>query len=462
MTIAIETISAVQADKIIHTEENHFADVKAIEISPSRLSKTNSAFANADGGELFIGVEEIKGKGGNRRNWRGFRDPEAANGHLQLFERLFPLGTDFQYEFMRSEDCDGLILHVQCHKTQAILAASNGITYIRRGSQNIPVDSQDAMKRLEYQKGINSFETQSTNAPKELVTESEVITAFMNEVVPTAEPEIWLRKQNLLRGDMPTVAGVLLFADEPQALLPKQCGIKVYRYKTTESAGFRDALAFTPMTVEGCMYDQIRRAVELTTETTESIPRMGGAALVAIKYPSETLHEIITNAVLHRDYSIADDVHIRIFDNRIEVQSPGRLPAHITVENILYERFARNGAIVRILNKFVDAPNKDIGEGLNTAFSAMHQLGLKEPSIAEKENSVLVTIKHEALASPEEAIMDFLGTHPTIKNRQAREITHIHADYRVKSIFGRMVENGMIEQVPDTRTSSTAYRKPQP
>jgi ATP-dependent DNA helicase RecG len=151
--------------------------------------------------------------------------------------------------------------------------------------------------------------------------------------------------------------------------------------------------------------------------------------------------------------------HIRIFDNRIEVQSPGKLPAHVTVDNILDERFARNGSVVRILNKFANPPNKDVGEGLNTAFEAMNQLGFKAPTIKEKDNSVLVVIKHEQLASPEEAIMDFLESNATIKNGQARKITHIRADYQVKSIFGRMVKAGLIEQVPGTRTSNTAYRK---
>jgi ATP-dependent DNA helicase RecG len=76
----------------------------------------------------------------------------------------------------------------------------------------------------------------------------------------------------------------------------------------------------------------------------------------------------LTNAVIHRDYGIADDIHIRIFDNRVEIESPGRLPAHITPANILDERYSRNGAVVRYINKFPDAPNKDVGEGLNTAF----------------------------------------------------------------------------------------------
>ncbi|QNN21479.1 hypothetical protein HED60_04060 [Planctomycetales bacterium ZRK34] len=263
---------------------------------------------------------------------------------------------------------------------------------------------------------------------------------------------------------MPTVGAVLLFADEPQAALPKRCGIKLYRYKTKD-AGTRESLAFQPITIEGCLYNQIADSVSKTTEITESIPRMGEGKLESILYPTETLHEIITNAVLHRDYSIADDVHIRIFDNRIEVQSPGRLPKHITVENILDERESRNGAIVRMLNKFPDPPNKDVGEGLNTAFAAMHKLGLKQPEIIENENSVLVIIKHEPLASPQEAIMDYLETHETINNRTARKITHITQDYRVKNMFAKMALSGMIEQVPGTRTSNTAYRKkikPQP
>src|SRR5439155_7726349 len=252
-----------------------------------------------------------------------------------------------------------------------IIKASNGIPYIRRGAQSLPVDTPDAMKRLEYSKGLTAFETEATNVSKAEVVTSGTIKQFIREVVPAAKPEEWLRKQMLLRDGRPTVAGVLLFAEEPQALLPKRCGIKVYRYKTTELDGFRDALAFTPKTVEGCLYKQIKEAVKLTTEITESIPKLGAQSLEQIKYPPETLHEIITNAVLHRDYSIADDIHIRIFDNRIEVESPGPLPAHVTPENILEERFSRNGVIVRWINKFPDPPNKGVGEGLRTAIEAM-------------------------------------------------------------------------------------------
>ncbi|WP_445305523.1 ATP-binding protein [Microcoleus sp. herbarium2] len=65
-----------------------------------------------------------------------------------------------------------------------------------------------------------------------------------------------------------------------------------------------------------------------------------------------------------------------MFDNRIEIENLGKLPGHVTVKNILKEQYARNGAIVRIINKFPNPPNKDVGEGLNTAFQAMAKLRL--------------------------------------------------------------------------------------
>jgi ATP-dependent DNA helicase RecG len=457
----VEQVSDEQAEIVTHIEEGQFHEAKSREVLPSKLSNTIAAFANSDGGDLYIGIDEIIiGGGAKRREWRGFHDVEEANGFLQAFEKWFPLGTDFQYTFLRCNNRGGLVLHIQVSRTKAIFRASDGLPYIRRGAQNLPVNTADALRRLELTKGIVSFESELVNADERLATESPVLADFLKHIVPSgADAEAWLKKQALINGDRPTVAALLLFAEEPQAQLPKRCGIKVYRYKTREPEGWRDVLAFDPVTVEGCLYRQIKEAVRVTKETTEAISRMGEEGLESIQYPVETLHEIITNAVIHRDYSVADDVHIRIFDNRIEVQSPGRLPAHITVKNILSERFARNGAVVRLLNKFPDAPNKDVGEGLNTAFQKMHQLGLKEPTIAELDNDVLVIVRHEALASPEEAIMAYLEKNPTIKNKQARAITHITEDHRVKNIFGRMVEKGLIEQVPGTRTASTAYRK---
>lgn len=214
MAVDVERISDSQAEKIIQTAEGQFSDVKAIEIPPAKLTKHISAFANTDGGDLYIGIDEDKQNGS--RAWRGFENEEAANGHLQAFEELFPLGTDFQYEFLRCDSKPGFVMHAQVNKTHGIAYASNKIAYIRRGAQSLPADTAEKLKRLEYAKGITSFESEPVNGPKEVVIESEVVTNFIASQVPTAQPEPWLKKQALLRNDKPTVAGLLLFADEPQ------------------------------------------------------------------------------------------------------------------------------------------------------------------------------------------------------------------------------------------------------
>ena len=460
MPFAIEAVSRDQAEKIINFEEGQFGDVKSIEKKPSSLSEDISAFANADGGELYIGIDELEVNGVKTRSWRGFANPEAANSHLQVFDGLFPVG-EFQYEFVRSSGgLPGIVLHVTVNKTKGVTLASNNIPYLRRGAQSLPQNAHELRKRLEYSKGVHSFESELVNVDLQFVTESAVVKEFIADVVPTAAPDEYLKKQALIKDGKPTVAAVLLFADEPQALVPKHCGIKIYRFKTAAAEGFREAEAFIPKTVEGCLYKQIRASVTLTTELIQQIPKMGlGSQFEQVQYPPKTLHEIITNAVIHRDYSITDDVHIRIFDNRIEVQSPGRLPANMTVKNLLTQRAARNGAIQRILNRFKDPPNRDVGEGLKTATNAMTSLGLEPPVFLEVSNSFLVTIKHQKLATAELTIMEYLETNATINNRQARKITFIHEDWRVKSIFRRMEQKKMIRQVEGTRTSNVKYRK---
>src|SRR6478672_7466425 len=88
-------ISEAQADLVTRIEEGQFLEVKATAITPAKLSHTISAFANTDGGELYIGIgEKVLGGGVKKREWAGFSDIEEANGHMQAFDAHFPLGKD--------------------------------------------------------------------------------------------------------------------------------------------------------------------------------------------------------------------------------------------------------------------------------------------------------------------------------------------------------------------------------
>lgn len=457
MAIDLIPITSAQVEHVLSLDEGHYLDLKRREIAPAKLTKSIAAFANADGGELYIGVGEDASR--TQRFWNGFTSPEDANGHIQAFESLFPLGHGFEYEFLSAESEPGVVLHVYVSKCADIKNASDDKAYVRRGAQNLPQTSAEALTRLARAKGITSFESETVAAQLDEVADSLAVTGFMIGLIPETDPEQWLRKQRLILSDLPTVACALLFSDAPQAYLPK-AAVKVYRYSTDAAEGSRDTLVFNPETVEGNLYEQIATAVRRVTELIEEIQVMREDGLVSVEYPPETLHEIITNAVLHRDYALADDVHVRIFDNRVEVESPGRLPAHITPANILTERFARNASIVRIINKFPDPPNKDVGEGLNTAFSAMAKLRLREPEIKEGNHSTLVIIRHEPLASPESQILKYLETHNEINNSIAREVTKIESEIRMRRVLQGMVAGDELERVPGKIKSASAYRRP--
>ena len=454
----IENVLTEDVPKLISREEGHFFEVKSIDIAPASLSKTISAFANSSGGEIIVGVDEERRNTATQRTWRGFPNQEAIN---QIFAVIDEMGGPnlCSLLILQSEDSSGYLLHIAVRKSQNIVLATNGTPYVRRNAQNLKYDTPEKIKRLELEKGISSFEDETVNTELAVIANSVTVIDFVLNQLPNAEPEKWLRSQFLISQGLPTIASILLFADEPQAIIPKRSAIKIFRYKTADQGIDRDQLAFDPLTIEGSIVDLIHEAVAETKRIVEGIKRITADGLENVSYPDETLHEIITNAVLHRDYSIATDIQVRIYDDRVEVHSPGRLAGHVTVDNVLDEQFARNGKLVRIANKFPNAPNKDVGEGLNTAFEAMRKIRLREPDIGETENFVVVNIRHERLASPAQIIMEYLEANEEITNQIGRDITGLKRDVQVKDQFVALRKNGLLEQVPGKRGRASAWRK---
>lgn len=457
----VRSIPAEDVAIILEKEEGHFLDLKAREIAPGKLTQSISAFANAAGGEIFVGVAETNSATGKFRTWNGFADQEAANAIFQVIEQIGGPGL-VEATFLAAEAYAGLVLHLLIQKTRQIVRATDGIAYVRRGAQKLPASTPEALRRLELDKGVATYEDELVKADAAVITNSITSLGFLINQVPSAEPDSWLRSQQVLADGGPTVAGALLFCDEPQALLPKRSAIKVLRYKTVDDELDREALSFVPLTIEGPTIDLILKAVSTTKDILEGIKKLGEGGFEDVAYPDETLHEIITNAVLHRDYSIATDIQIRIYDDRVEVHSPGRLPGHITIGNILNEQFARNPKMVRLINKFPDPPNKDMGEGLNTAFAAMQKIRLQEPEIVEKGESVVVYIRHTRLSTPAQIVSEYLDNHETITNAIGRAITGLKRDIQMKDLFVAMRKQGLMEQVPETRGRASAWRRPKP
>jgi len=455
----IQTIDDFDAHELCVKDEGHFYDRKAFEIKPAKIQIVAVAFANADGGEIVIGIADAKSEPDPAKRWAGRASQEDFNQHLQALTEITPT-LPFRFQFLACPPRPGLVLQIQIDKSAQVHSTPDKRVYVRLGAQKLPIDDPEKVMALSFSKGAKSFEDYVVPASRiEWIAESKAISEFLADYSPATDAVEFVVNQQLVdfKTWEPTVAGVLLFSDNPSANMPRQCAVKVARYTTREEEPDREHLESTK-TVEGTVYNIIHETVALVRATMSSIKVWTTTGLKAVEYPPETIWEILVNAVIHRDYSISDNIQVLIFDNRIEIVSPGKFPAFITKENILEARFSRNPRIVRTLNRYKDAPNRDMGEGLNTAFQKMKDFKLKAPEIYEDGNTVRAVIPHTPLASPDEAVLEFLRNNSMIRNSQARDLTGIRSENAVKNVFYRLRDGGFIERVPELEGSAAAWQ----
>ncbi len=453
------TIDKSDSDSLILRDETHFYDQKAIEVSGAKVQKIAVAFANSDGGEFIIGIKDSKEEKEPEKRWAGATKVEDFNSHLQALSEVSPT-IDFSCTFLTSQVYQGITLLIKIEKSGFVHKTASNDIYVRNGAQSNKLTTKEKILELQLAKGASSFEDFIVaSLPAEIVYETPNIKEFLSQISPKTESLDYCISENLLdlKTYDPKVSGILLFANNPSANIPRKCAVKIVRYETKEDEPERDNLKET-YALEGPTYQLIHKTVEKVTEIMSGISVWTTNGLNKMEYPSEAIWEIITNAIIHRDYSISDDVQIHIFDNRIEVMSPGKLPGYVTVNNILDARFARNTKIVRTLSKYKDAPNKDIGEGLNTAFEKMKEWKLQSPTIEERGNYVVVTIPHIPLARPSEMILNFLSHNETINNRQARDIIGIKSENSMKTEFYKLRDEGLLERVPGLEGPASAWR----
>lgn len=455
----LDVLQITYADALILCErrEGDLFDRKAAQIDGKKIEKIAVALANADGGEFVIGIADSKDEPVAHKRWQGLLAPENYNFALQVLFNLNP-AVDFRHEFIEAVKMPGVVLRVYVDKSTNVAKASDGKVYQRKGAQSLPVTDPEKITALAFAKGASSYENTLLQIDPEEIVDSKEMQSFAGDLLPPVEPLSYCVNEGLVdrKTFAPNCAGVLLFSDRPQPIFPRRCAIKIIFYDTRQEVPEREHLKIN-RSVEGPLYQQIHEAAQLVTEIMSSISIMTPEGLQRVKYPPEAIWEILVNSVIHRDYSIADDIQILIFQNRIEIKSPGKLPGFVTTENFLDVRYSRNSKIVRSLAKYKEPPNKDLGEGLNTAFDKMKEWKLKSPTLVEEGNYVVVTIPHTPLASPEELVMGYLRKHPNIQNKQAREITGIKSENQMKDVFYRLRDKGLIRRIEGRRGNAAAW-----
>lgn len=354
-------------------------------------------------------------------------------------------------------------------KSNDVHSLKKGDTFVRKGRQNVKIGSTEIM-RLKYEKGAIKFESEKSGILSIEDLDRDLLSQYKKDTSSTGLDDWQFLKDNgLAIGEGTkyelTKAGILLFGKNPSISLTSKCGIKISHYYGTKPA-YTDKPNFVtrPFTIEGPLMRQIEQAIEYFRKVVKSSPpRLSGASFnPTFLIPEWAFQEAITNAVIHRNYFVQDDIQVRFFDDRVEVESPGTYPGHITVENIRTERFARNPLVLRTLNRFQTAPNLDIGEGVDRMFKVMKEKNLYEPLYFPptiRPNTVLLLLLNIYKIEYWDTVSKYLDENYRITNKMARKITGVQDVLKMSRLLRGWVEKELLEKIGKAK-KDCYYRKP--
>jgi len=167
-----------------------------------------------------------------------------------------------------------------------------------------------------------------------------------------ANPELALEKMGLLAPDengtmRATVAGVLMCSESPDEWLPNAC-ITATHYRGADRASEQ----LDAQTIVGPLNRQITQALSFAVRNMRVAARKDPAREDLPEYSRNALFEAIVNAVVHRDYSIhGSRIRLSMFEDRIELRSPGSLPNNLTVDSMGERQSTRNEVLTSVLGR---------------------------------------------------------------------------------------------------------------
>lgn len=270
--------------------------------------------------------------------------------------------------------------------------------------------------------------------------------------------EAILEKTGLARKDLdgqlkPTLAAVLLFAEFPSDLTEAKCAIRVMQYTgTIETIGETPNLIGIPKTIQGALVKQIADAHDYVLSLLRAGIQVPSGFKNVYRIPERAVKEAITNAVIHRDYYKKRDIEVKIFEDRVEIESPGLFPYNITTSNIGWHRAEgyRNDLLVKHLREFPSPPNLDQNEGVRAMRQEMRTQNLYPPIFLTYplyQDSVKVVLFNEHRLTEWEKLSSYFAVNKYITNEQARKITGVVQRDKMSYMLRRWVEQGLLIQI---------------
>lgn len=368
-------------EEIRTMREGQYFDRKSARIKPKDILQHIIAFANADGGTLAIGIEdngEISGT-----SYQGAYTIEDYQLAIQQgilsqpsvnYEKLkLELNGEFDYLFL---------IHVD-FSADRLIKTRNEEVYLRIGDKSVK-QTYSQIQQLEYAKGERLFEdnlvmeSNLSDLDEGLLSEyKEHLNCKELTTQQVLEARGFIQKRQL------TTAAILLFGKNPTYYFP-QARLRFLRYEgVSRETGSRMNIV-KDQTFEGPIPHLIRQAQKAIKAQLREFQFLGedGRFKIVPEYPEFAWFEGIVNAIAHRDYSFRGNyIRISMFDDRLEIFSPGSLPNIVTLENMRYTRYARNPRIARALVSFGWV--RELNEGVNRIYDEMAGFYLNEPEYSQ-------------------------------------------------------------------------------
>ena len=423
------------------------------------LAETLVAFANADGGTVLLGV-------GPDGTVRGDLLSEEIENALRL--ALVACRPPVRTEWEQMETPQGVVVAIRVPRSTELHSLADGRVLLRAGSENRPLGGE-AIRQLAATKSSGDFETESVAGATRADLDDDLIAEYLaKREERQRRPAIAAREQMLrdigaldLSGQ-PTVSGLLLFGRQPQTHLP-QSGLLFVRFTGNEPRGPEGLPGYGRREeIGGSLARLIERAWQVVWSEmrVEAVVR-GLVREEKTEYPPFAVREALVNAVAHRDYRLGGRrIEVRMFDDRLEVISPGGLPGYMTLENLVDEHYARNPRLVDGLFQwgFIES----LGLGVDRMIEDMLRAGHPPPIFKATPYSFSVTLKNarERRAAPaweqrmnerQMRAMRFIQEQGRIANRDYQELCPDVSPETLRLDLADLVERGLILKIGDKR-----------
>lgn len=422
----------------------------------AKIIRTIVAFANTDGGSVIIGIDdpEKTTKSGLDRVYGIEEDADKYDEIFRELQRIIPplTGVGRVTELKAANGKTVTIIRVP--KSTNSLCSINNEVFIRLQKSNKKLTPSEIIK-MSYAKGFTRADSELVDVDFDLLQTQYLDGWRKQRGISSGSIEEVLFKTGLARKDTdgvlkPTRAAVLLFAEYPTNLMDTKCAIRVMQYTgTIANYGEAPNLVGIPKTIEGPVIEVIQKAHDYVLTLLRNGIEIHSGFITRYKMPERAVKEAITNAVIHRDYFIKRDIEIRLYEDRIEVDSPGLLPYNITARNIGYVRSEgyRNDSVVKHLREFLNPPNLDQNEGVRAMRNEMESNGLYPPiyiTYPTLDDSVRVVLLNEHRPGEWETIRLYLENNKYIANQKAREITNVEQRDKMSRMLSRWVKQGLL------------------